>query len=242
MVIAFVSDNWVLPLNWRETLGPRVLALGGPDFERALTMSIAILTNLSDSKIQEIAAFLVQSIAATDGNSNPHSVIPEPRPIYQLYCSKSQVQPGEVSIMQALAVGTLLALLRACRISNEVTVTKLWAEAGKALSTARAFAEWLYIVNSLKGNADALNLLFHRQVRVVAKRNIAKKASKKSKATWEAKLGLEKVKVTQAYEAGKPWASVKDAADKIHDDAVTLAVKYDKIYKWLLAYTKGKPF
>jgi hypothetical protein len=219
-----------------------VLALGVPELDSAFTAATLTLGSLSEVEVQKIATQLVQSIATAEGISNPQSIIPDPRTIFQLYCSMDLTPPDQIPINQGLAVGAVLALLRACRTSDEVVVTKLWTEAGMALSIARAFSEWFFIVNSLKINASGLNLLFPRQIRAAAKKKITKQASKSAKAAWDAKLAPEKLRVIQAFESGKPWASIKAAADKIHDDAVTTMVLYDKLYKWLLAYSKGKPF
>ena len=141
-----------------------------------------------------------------------------------------------------MAVGALIALNRACKVVEQVNSSGKALNACMAIASARVCGEWLYLVSSLKSNADALENLFPRQVRTAAKKKISAKASTKSKAVWGGKLGPEKIKVIEAYEAGKPWKDTKAAATKIHGDQVTNAVMYEKLYKWLLAHAKGKPF
>ena len=246
MTVTVATSDWLVPNKWRTTLQPRVAKLSIPELEEALSVVKTVLEGRSDAEIQSLACVLVQSVAPTSGTEPkgvPLVFVFEPRMIYQLYSSgMTRCTQQALPLIENLAIGTLIAVNRACMAMDQANSIGASPNVYTAVSSARAFGEWLYFLSSLKSNADALEHLFPRQVRTAAKKKISKKASDKSKAYWDKKLAPEKQKVIDAYEAGKPWDNVKKAAIKIWGDAITKAVDFDKLYKWLLAHAKGKPF
>jgi len=246
MTVSFVSANWLVPNDWQTALAPRVTKLSIPELNEALGVAKTILEGRSDTEIQSLARGLVQLVAPdatlTD-KGVPLVFVLEPRDIYEIY--RNDLMPPQyeaLSLLGSLAVGTLIALNRACKAADQSMSNGTSSNVCAGIASARAFSEWLYLVSSLKSNADVLENLFPRQVRTAVKKKISAKASSKSKAYWSGELGPEKKKVIEAYEAGKPWKDTKAAATKIHGDEVTTAVMYDKLYKWLLAYANGKSF
>jgi hypothetical protein len=241
MAITVVSNFWALPPNWRETMWPQVQQLGVPELDAAFTKAAAILTNRTEVEVQDIADHLVQSIALTGGSSDPKYAVPDPRSIFAIYCCDGNGSaPPQWHFMEALAVGTVLALAGAWRTSDQAKITKQSSHSGKVLASARAFSEWLYLVHSLATSTETVDLLLPNLVRTAAKKKVTKNASKKSKGVWDAKLEPERQKVYAAYESGKPWGSTLDAATKIYFADVTKAVGSDQLYKWLLKYVKEK--
>ena len=240
MAITVVSNYWALPPKWRETMGSQIQQLGVPELDAAFTKAAALLTNRTEVEVQEISDLLVQLIAVTGGASDPKYVVPDPREIFRLYCHDSMETAPDCHFMEALAVGTVLALAGAWRTFDQTKITKQSSHSAKALSSARAFSEWLYLVHSLATSTETVELLLPNLVRTAAKKKVTKNASKKSKGVWDAKLEPERQKVYAAYESGKPWESTLDAATKIYFADVTKAVGSDQLYKWLLKYVKEK--
>lgn len=237
-VTSILKSELSLPNNWHNTLAARVEKLPVPELSNAFSDAEAILDGRTETEVQKMAESLWQSIANTQGEKQAEIVL-DPRTIYGLY-SNSLVSkpPRSVSVVDSLAIGTLVALDRACNSMDAIKNKASWLRFAREISAARVFGEWIYMLSSFSNQEHALELLFPGQVRTAAKKKISKKASRKSKKKWAEKLEPEKQKVINAYEAGKPWKNVKAAAAKIHDDAVTNAVMYDKLYKWLLAYEK----
>ncbi|MDA8093091.1 MAG: hypothetical protein M0T84_04135 [Betaproteobacteria bacterium] len=232
--------------DWREILALRVQKLSISELVDAFSAAEVVLGGKTDASIQNTAESLVQLVAQAGGpkggNGAANSPALDPRAIYCLYSNSfsSSAVPGSFSLVESLAVGTLVALGRACDVIDSLKSQPKWVEIGKVLALASSFGEWMYIASNLPHNGKAFELLFPGQVRAVAKKKASAKASKKAKKGWADKLDPEKQKVFETYEAGKPWPSTKAAAEKIWGDAVTTAVGYDKLYKWLLAYVKGK--
>lgn len=246
MTITMVSPDWLVPNRWRTTLAARVAKLSIPELDQALSVVKTILEGRADAEIQSLARGLVQLIApvsTTELEGVPLVFAFEPRMIYQLYSNGLiSDQPKALTLLESLAVGTLIALNRACKAMDQAQNIGTSLNACAAIASARAFSEWLYMVSSLKNDAGALEHLFPRQVRNAAKKKISAKASSKSKAYWDGKLAPAKQKMVEAYEAGKPWESTLKAAEEISNNIVTDTVKFDKLYKWLLAYVNSKPF
>lgn len=245
MTVTFLRTKSLLPKSWRKTLGPRVQKLSIPDLEDALGAAEQILESRLGDEVQNMANDLVKLIAAKSGKSSAETptVVVDPRTIYRLYTNTQVLIPLPTpTISESLAIGTLLALFRTCYAVEVAKGKAMTMEASTALANVRAFGEWMYFVSRIKSNAEALELLFPRQVRKAAKKKVSAKATGKSKTYWDTKLGPEKQKVIAAYEAGKPWTNVKEAAEKIHANQITTAIMYDRLYKWLLAYKNGKPF
>ena len=246
MTVTVVSANWLVPNNWKTTLEPRVAKLSIPELDETLSVAKTILDHRSDAEIQSLSHGLVQLIAsesAVELEGVPLGFSFEPRIVYQLFIDGMTSEESQgLKLLESMAIGALIALNRACRVVEQAGSSANSLSACTAIASARVCGEWLYMVSSLKSNADALENLFPRQVRTAAKKKISAKASSKSKAYWSGELGPEKKKVIEAFEAGKPWKDTKAAATKIHGDQVTTAVMYDKLYKWLLAYVNGKPF
>jgi hypothetical protein len=239
MAITFVQKHWAPPVNWRETLGPRVMTLDVPELDAAFNMAAVILKNRTDAEIQEIVDLLVQSIAVAKGTSKSNTPAPDPRAIYEIYCTEGQTPP-EVSIMDMLAVGTLLALARAHRTLNEVKITHQEEGVGKALATARAFSEWLYIVHLLNSNVAALELLSPLQIRAAAKKKITQLKVKAGKKGARTKYKADKTLIEKYYQDNNlDSMSVNDAALKIETAKLTLS-KYSTIKTYIYAYKKNK--
>ena len=246
MTVTIIRTKSLVPKNWRQALEPRVQKLSIPDLDEAFGVVESILEGRSDAEVESMTNQLVQSIAANaagKSRAKTPTVVVDPRTIYRLYTDTKVLIPLPTpTISESLAIGTLLALVRTCDAVDVANGNAMTMEASTALANVRAFGEWMYFVSRIKSNAEELELLFPRQVRKAAKKNVSAKATGKSKAYWDTKLGPEKQKVIAAYEAGKPWTNVKEAAEKIHANQITTAIMYDKLYKWLLAYKNGKPF
>jgi hypothetical protein len=246
MTVTVASSNWLVPNNWRTTLEPRVANFSTPELDEALCVIKTVLEGRSDAEIQSLALSLVHLVApdsTIELKGVPLGFVFEPRIVFQLYGKGlNSEQTQGLTLLESIALGGLIALNRACRVMEQVKSSGNAPNACTAIASASACGEWLYMVSSLKSNANALEHLFPRQVRIAAKKKVSAKASSKSTAYWEGKLAPAKQKMVEAYEAGKPWASTKEAAEEISNNIVTDTVKHDKLYKWLLAYVNGKQF
>lgn len=243
MTVTIIHTKSLVPKNWRKTLEARLQKLSIPELFDAFWSAEQILESRSDAEVLNMANELVQSIAPMTVVANGPALPIFPRMIYHRYSDNlNSTPPKGLSLLESLAIGTLFALDRACDAMTAAKTKPTWQEVCTALASTQAFDEWLYFVSRLKSDADALELLFPRQVRKAVKKKVSAKASGKSKAYWDSKLAPVKKKVIEAYEDGKPWTNTLEAAVEIAANVVTEGVQEDKLYKWLLAYVKGKPF
>jgi hypothetical protein len=237
----------LLPAKWRTKLREQVDKTAFPELEEAFDAAALILAERTDDEVEQLAQYQLQLIAKASpvqGTQNDQSGPNDPRLVYCAHASAgaalNEVLDPQV-FRESLAVGTLLALALASDVFANANCPKSWRAATQAIANARAFGEWIYILDTVLSDENQIVKFLPRGfIRAAAKRKVSKKASKKTKSYWDAKLAPEKQKVFKAYDDGGPWTNVKAAAEKIHGDMVTTAIQFDKLYKWLLGYQKSK--
>lgn len=244
MTVTIIRTKSVLPKNWRKTMESQVQKLLIPELSDAFDVAEKILKSRSEAEVQNMANDLVQSIAArAAGKSSAKgpTVVVDPRTIFLLYFDTPiSTHPPAQPISESLAIGTLLALVRTCDAVDVGDGESITIEASTSLGNARAFGEWLYLVSRLNDNADALELLFPRQVRTAAKVKIKLSKAAAAKKGWRPELKPEKQAVFEYYEKHKAeFKSLADATTKIKNAKITPYL-HSTVYSWLRAYVKAK--
>lgn len=249
MTITIVSAYWLVPNRWRTTLEARVAKLSIPELDEALSVVKTILEGRSDVEIQSLARGLVQLIAPAS------AIVPEgvplvfafqPRMIYQLYGNNmTSGQPQSLTFLESLAIGTLIALNRACRAMEQVKFTGTSLNVCTEIASARAFGEWIYMVCLQEGGAPYFNKPQTQQdVRAAVKAKVKQSKNLAAKKGWRKKNKPYKQKIFDFYEMNKSkFKSTAHAASEVFatetidpDDKI----EYSTVYKWLLAYVKAK--
>ena len=243
LIVSWIPDGW--QECWNKPLGQ----LGNPELQTLFLVVKEVLQPLDNATIQDASNSLLQSIASNYPpmkNKGQTLFLPQPvspRLIQGLFdpCPKwAPTPPPTLTLLENLAIGAFVSLAQVVRAFVKFEQDPgAWRDLLDAVVIASSIGEWLYVVSMQKEERFTLcNPTTDQDIRRLAKKKISSQASKKSKQQWQNKLDAEKQKVYQAYEAGKPWTSVKAAAEKLYNDDITHAVKYDKLYKWLLEYKK----
>jgi hypothetical protein len=243
MTITLVHHNWMLPVDWRITLGLRVKNLATHELDDAFSRALELLDKQSDEEVQLIIEFIAESIALQNGTAKfkAYAIAPDPRTFYEI-CSTAAPLPSKVSIMDGLAVGVLLALVFACRamdrLKNTQQFDKRFTEAGAAIANARAFSEWLYIINLLKTKDGAIELIFGRKVRALTKKKITEKKSVAAKKGAASLYQLDRELIFSYYEENKLGAMSASQAASIIESAKLTNAAHSTIKTYIYEYRK----
>lgn len=245
MTITIVASDWLVPNRWCTTLEPRVSKLSIPELDEALSLVKTILEGRSDGEIQSLARDLVQSIApisAMEPEGVPLAFAFEPRMIYELFSNSiTSSQPQTLTFLESLAIGTLIALNRACRAMDQANSVGNSLNACMAISSVRAFGEWIYMVCLQENGSPYFNKSQTQQdIRAAVKAKIKQSKAAAAKKGWRKEIKPHKQAVFEYYEQHKAeFYSLSDATSKIKDANIT-EFKDSTVYNWLLAYVKAK--
>jgi hypothetical protein len=243
--MTIVTSDWLVPNNWRSTLEPRLVKLSIPELDEAFAAVKTILKGRSEAEVQSLAADLVQSI--TPGRAKKTKGVPlvfelEPRMISQLYSnSLTSAHQQAQTLVESLAIGTLISLNRACRAMDQAKNIGLSLNACAAIASARAFCEWIHVVCMQQDGFPFFNKPQTQQdIRAAVKAKIKQSKAAAAKKGWRSELKLEKKAVFDYYEQHKAeFKSLAKAATKIKDANIT-NYEYSTVYSWLRANVQAK--
>jgi len=247
MVLTIVYKKSPLPEGWRTTFAEIVSQLPVPELGDAFSKAKEILAVHSEAAVDAMADTLLQSIAVAQG-AKPHGVgadasevAVDPRTVFNLLSSSGTATPPTiVSIKESLAVGLLVALRRACEVLEAANDKASWLEAIKAVSTARGFAEWIYIVCMKNGGLPkfATPPSTH-EIRAAVKEKIKNAKSNAAKKGARKATKPDKQLIFEYYEQHKSeFKTIAQAATAIDKLKLTL-LTHSTIYRWLLAFVKA---
>ena len=248
MTITIVSSDWLVPNRWSTNLGPRVAKLSIPELDVTYSVAKVILDQRSDAEIQGLARGLVQLIAPESNKGVagvPLGFAFEPRIVFQLFNDGlTSEQAQGLTLLESMAIGGLIALNRACKLTEQVKPSGNALNACAAIASARACGEWLYMVRMQESGALYTNKLQPEQeVRAAVKAKVKQAKTLAAKKGWRKLNKPYKQKVFDFYDAHKlKFKSVAHATKEVFatETIDSDEIEHSTVYKWLLAYVKAQ--
>ncbi len=204
-----------------------------------------ILAGYSEEEVHLIAAELfawMQGQPSMPPLSNTKSPVDflDPRRLYSLMSAAHFGTSIDMAqLRQQMAAATLVALGRVSSAHAAAKNDKSWMEAAAATSSARAFAEWTYMLDTVIPDSDVQSGVIDKTaVRAAAKEKIKKAKSAAAKKGWRKTYKADKEMVIGYYEQHKGgFKNLSDAANQIYKKNL-VPLKHSTIYTWLGKHVK----